>query len=142
MTAPVIAHLVPIHITAASATTLSSSNQLEETSKVDITEAADVQERKNLNSAGYTQVGSTWRSGSGSLDFKVVLGSSTQTLIAAGGTAFITIITNAAAASGEEKSRRYEVVFESVPTTYEAGNYVSGTASFKVNGAPTIVLGT
>lgn len=139
---PVIAHVEAIHITAASVTALSDANKLEEMSKFDLPEEAELVERKNLNSDGYTKVTAAWRSLSGSLDFKVVSGSTTQALIAAGATAYVSVITAPEAASGDEKGRRYQVVFGNVTNSWEAGGLKGGTASFKVNGAPTSIVAT
>jgi hypothetical protein len=142
MPEPVIAHTEAIHLANAAGASLSGSNKLDETSKVTISTAATLTERMNLNSNGYTNVTATWKSLSGSMDYRVMRESTVQELIVAGGTAYLTRIIDAAAASGETKGYEYKIVFESVEENYEAGSLLGGTASFKVDGAPTTLLGT
>ena len=130
-----------LHLTSTSGASLSSSTQLEETSTLSLSTASTNAERMNLNSDGYSRFASTWRKISGSIDFTVARGSTVQGLIQPGDTAYLHVITNAGAGPSEEKGRRYEIVFSQVETKWEAAALVSGTASFDVNGGPTIIMG-
>lgn len=131
-----------LHLTATSGGALSGSTKLEETSKLSISTAGTNVKRQNLNSDGYTQVTATWLELSGSLDFTVARDSTVQALIVPGGTAFLTVVTDASAGAMEEKGKRYEVVFANVDVTWEGPALVTGSATFDVNGGPTTVMGS
>lgn len=145
-TTPALSHLEAIHLTSTSSAALSDSNKLEETSKLTLTSTTETSDRKNLNSDGYTRVSAVWQSGSGSMDGRVIRGSAVQGTIltarAAGVAAYLTVITSPSAGATEEKGRRYAVIFESYEEAHDAGTEVAFTASFKIDGAPTVLMGS
>jgi hypothetical protein len=144
MADPQIAREVDIHITAASGTTLSGTNKLEETSSLSIQGTHTLVARQNLNSDGHTKQSATWHEYGGSLEYKVVRSSTVQgvcTAAAKGGTSvWLHIIHTPDATTGEVKGERYEIYFDNHEETYASAELVGGTASFKVNGAPVDIL--
>jgi hypothetical protein len=141
---PTIAHTEAIHLTTTSGATLSDSNKLEESSAVNLDISNTVTERKNLNSDGWTKNGVTWHDASGSLEFRVIRGSTIHnsiiSAVVAGTNLFVHVIHTPDAATGTEKGTRYEIVPETLGRAYNSGEYVNGSFSFKTSGAPVSIL--
>ncbi|HYH96169.1 hypothetical protein [Hyalangium sp.] len=144
MADPTPAYAEAIHVTEADDTTLSDSNKLEETSSFDLNGAHTVQPRQNLNSDGHTKQGVTWHEYSGSLEYRVVRNSTVQgtihTAAAAGTSAWVHVINNPAATAGQTKGYQYEIFFDSNNKSWPAGDYINGSVSFKVSGAPVPIV--
>lgn len=146
MADPTPAHTEAIHVTAASDTVLADANKIEETSTFSLDGEHTIIDRQNLNSPGHTLRSVTWHAYSGSLEGRVIRGSTVmgtiETAAAAGTSAFIHIIDTPGAALAAHKGWRYEVVFGTDGKSWPAGDVVGFSISFAVSGAPVELLGT
>jgi hypothetical protein len=142
MSEAVIAHKVPIHITAEPETALSEANKVEAATTFSVTDTTEYEEEKFLNSEGYSEHTPVWNALTGNIAGKRRAESATQAVMVAAyknkTPFYIHVLENPTASAGS-KGKRYKVFIESDAKDFEAGTSLTFDFPLKFSGAPVAI---